>query len=108
MDDGLLRCEDFFQCGRFADAARLALATSIVGIDREFALSPDAKESIQKIQDVGSSRMAIVGTRKIRCSDANRQTENSGLFVGVSTHEAVFQFLLEQTCWLCNRNRPRH
>ena len=43
VNEGLLRC------GRFADVARLVLATSTVGVDREFAQSPDAEKSIQKI-----------------------------------------------------------
>ena len=102
VDQGLLRCEDVLRYVRFANVVRLALATSIVGIDCEVAPSPDAKESIQKIQDVGSNRMAIVGTRRIHCSDANRLVKNSGLVVEFQTRDAVFQFLLEQPCWLCN------
>ena len=49
VNEGLLQYEGVLRCGRFADVARLVLATSTVGIDREFAQSPDAEKSIQKI-----------------------------------------------------------
>ena len=66
---------------RLVKVARLVLSTSAVGIDREFAQSLGAEKSIQKIQNVGSRGMAILSTRKIRCSDVNRLGENSGSVV---------------------------